>query len=270
MRVEAGGASVAYEEVGAGRPVVFLHGMPSSRAQMLHYFEPIFSPREGWRRIYPDLPGMGDTSGPESVSSQDDMLTVVGEFIEQVAPDERVLLVGASYGAYLALGFAYRWGDRLRGLMLSEPMVKTRAHREVPEHEIMVEDLELLSELEPDEQFWTQVAVVQSRQHLDDFRAAIKPGFAAADQQFLGRLAERSEYTFDLRSAPPLTAPTLVVTGRQDSVTGYRDFWELIELFPHATLAVLDRAGHGVASEQPSLYRALVDEFLDRVGAADG
>lgn len=268
MRIEAGGVSVRFDQIGEGRAAVFLHGMPSTRRQMLHFHEPIFSERSGWRRIYPDLPGMGETPAPDGVASQDLMLDVVEAFVDGVAGDEPVLLVGASYGGFLALGYNHRRGDRLGGLMLSEPMIKTRPNREVPEHTVLVDDPALVAELEPDEQLWPQVAVIQSRDNLEDFRVAIKPGFALADQEFLGRLALQAEFSFDVTTAQPMTAPALIVAGRQDSMTGYRDIWEIIELFPHATLAILDRAGHGVASEQRALFRTLTHEFLDRVEAA--
>ena len=41
--------------------------------------------------------------------------------------------------------------------------------------------------------------------------------------------------------------------------------WELIEHYPRATLAVLDRAGHALIHEQPHLMQALVAEWLMRV-----
>ena len=57
------------------------------------------------------------------------------------------------------------------------------------------------------------------------------------------------------------------MTGRQDSAVGYARAWELLERFPHATFAVLDRAGHALPHEQPELLHALVAEWLDRVHA---
>jgi pimeloyl-ACP methyl ester carboxylesterase len=62
--------------------------------------------------------------------------------------------------------------------------------------------------------------------------------------------------------------PTLILVGRQDSVTGYRDAWDLVEHYPRATFAVLDRAGHGLDLEQRGLFEALVGEWLDRVEEA--
>ena len=202
MEVMAGGVPIGYDEVGEGRTAVFLHGMPSSRAQMMHFYEPFFADRPGWRRVYPDLPGMGVTPGLDGEPTQDRMLDTVAEFIDQVAGDEPILLVGASYGGYLALGYSVRWGERLAGLMLSEPMVRVRGKRQVPEHTVLHEDPELVAGLAEDEAFWTQVAVIQSKKALDDFRIAIKPAFAAADQEFLARLAPNAEYTSPSSATP--------------------------------------------------------------------
>lgn len=55
------------------------------------------------------------------------------------------------------------------------------------------------------------------------------------------------------------------MTGRQDSTVGYAEAWEMLEHYPRATFAVLDRAGHALPHEQPGLIRALVTEWLDRV-----
>lgn len=59
--------------------------------------------------------------------------------------------------------------------------------------------------------------------------------------------------------------PTLIVAGRQDATVGYAGAWELVQRYPHATYAVLDRAGHALPHEQIGLFTALVAEWLDRV-----
>jgi pimeloyl-ACP methyl ester carboxylesterase len=43
------------------------------------------------------------------------------------------------------------------------------------------------------------------------------------------------------------------------------DHRRLLEHYPRATFAVLDRAGHGLAHEQVALVTALLAEWLDRV-----
>jgi pimeloyl-ACP methyl ester carboxylesterase len=65
--------------------------------------------------------------------------------------------------------------------------------------------------------------------------------------------------------ATPFPSPTLILTGRQDSTAGYRDTWAILENYPRATFAVLDRAGHLVVVDQPELFQSLIREWLNRV-----
>lgn len=63
------------------------------------------------------------------------------------------------------------------------------------------------------------------------------------------------------------TAPTLIVAGRRDSVVGVADAAELLERYPHATLAVIEDAGHALMHERPELLAALLGDWLDRARA---
>ena len=56
----------------------------------------------GLRRIYPDLPGMGPTAA-DGLTCNDDVVAVLGDVVEHVAGGP-ALLLGHSYGAYLARG----------------------------------------------------------------------------------------------------------------------------------------------------------------------
>jgi pimeloyl-ACP methyl ester carboxylesterase len=67
------------------------------------------------------------------------------------------------------------------------------------------------------------------------------------------------------RLPQPVDAPALILTGRHDVATGYRDAWPLMADLPRATYAVLDGAGHGVEEEQLALFHALAGAWLDRV-----
>ncbi|MNI68763.1 alpha/beta hydrolase fold protein [compost metagenome] len=72
-------------------------------------------------------------------------------------------------------------------------------------------------------------------------------------------------FSFDPDLSEPYYKPTLILTGRQDSMTGYQDVWKLLESFPHASFAVLDRAGHNLHLEQESILEVMVKEWLNRI-----
>jgi pimeloyl-ACP methyl ester carboxylesterase len=54
---------------GSGTPVLALHGAGVDHREIMGALEPLFVGRSGYRRIYPDLPGMGRTPAPERIDS---------------------------------------------------------------------------------------------------------------------------------------------------------------------------------------------------------
>jgi pimeloyl-ACP methyl ester carboxylesterase len=262
--------TIYYELFGEGRPIIMLHGWSIDHRHMVSDMEPLFRHRDGWKRIYLDLPGHGRTPGKEWITNQDKILDVVLEFIDKVIPGQRFAVAGSSAGAYLARGLVYRRAALIDGLLVTVPLiVADDTKRTVPPHVILVEDFEMVSELEPDEAEMFQLAVVQSRRILEALRVGLPPDGESGDQEFQAKIRENPEnyaFSFDVDALPePFIAPTLIVTGRQDSVVGYRDVWGVLENYPRGTFVVLDRSGHFLEIEQDDLFRNLASEWLNRV-----
>ena len=95
------------------------------------------------------------------------------------------------------------------------------------------------------------------------------PEHENGDADFLARIRESSaNYAFSFNvddMTEPFPAPSLIITGRQDAVVGYRDAWNILDNYPRATYVVLDRSGHLREEENPDLVRVLIHEWLDRV-----
>jgi pimeloyl-ACP methyl ester carboxylesterase len=66
-----------------------------------------------------------------------------------------------------------------------------------------------------------------------------------------------------LRAADRFGVNSIVVS--RDSTVGYAAAADLLDHYLHASLAVVDDAGHALPHEQPDLLRALVAEWLARV-----
>ena len=260
--------SVHYESIGEGMPFLILHGYHVDHRIMTGCMEPVFERLNRYRRIYVDLPGMGMTKGAEWIQCADDMLDLLLEFIERRMPGERFLLAGESYGGYLARGVVRRLGERVAGLLLLCPTVITDyGKRSLPAHTVMKKDEAFLASLSPeDKDSFTEINVVQTADVWHRFRDEILCGIRAADMPFLERYREKGyAFSFDVDAGAPFPSPTLFLLGRQDSSVGYKDAWSILENYPRATFAVLDRAGHNLQIEQPALFDALVTEWLERV-----
>jgi pimeloyl-ACP methyl ester carboxylesterase len=199
---DVNGIPVHYAQHGAGTPVLALHGSGVDHREIMAALEPRFADRPGYRRLYPDLPGMGRTPAPETIDSNDAVVELLLSLVDAVIGQEAFLLAGHSYGAYLARAIANRRPRQVAGLAL--------------------------------------VCTTDGQAGQDELPTAPE-------------------------QAPAYENPTLILAGRQDASVGYAGSWGLLEHYPRATFAVLDRAGHALAHEQAGLVTALLGEWLDRV-----
>ncbi len=267
--VEVDGVRVHYVEHGpvAGPGVataVMIHGFPVDHRIMTGAFESIFADRPGWRRVYVDLPGMGRTAAPD-VEGTDDVFRILRGAVEALVPEGAYVVVGQSYGGYLARGLAAADPERVAGLATVVMMVEPRHElRQLPERQVLVRDPALAERVGAEALTAEEVLVVQTEETWERARRDVDPGLAAADPEAVARIEASYAGTFPVEPAR-FEKPTLILVGRQDSMTGYRDAWDLVEHYPRATFAVLDRAGHALNIEQPELFGALVGEWLDRI-----
>jgi len=230
--------------------------------------EPIFKHRKGWKRIYPDLPGMGQTKGEKWIVGSDQMLDVVLEFIEKVIPDQHFVLAGESYGGYLARAVVQRKHNLVDGLLLICPsIIAVREKRKLPERTILLQDPQFLSTLgKSDLVNFKSGHVVLTRRVWNRYSKEVLPGLKIADYEFLKEIEKNRAFSFDLEArAKTFDKPSLLFVGRQDSSVGYHDAWSIVDKYPRMTLVVLDKASHDLEIEQEKVFNVLVNEWLDRL-----
>lgn len=115
---------MAYREVGVGDPIVFLHGNPTSSYLWRDILGPVA--RLG-RCVAPDLVGMGASdkladSGPGSYRYVEHR-RYLDALLDQLGVTERVVLVGHDWGGVLAVDWARRHPDAVRGVAYLETLV---------------------------------------------------------------------------------------------------------------------------------------------------
>ena len=262
--------TVHYEVFGTGKPILVLPGWGLNTRLMAHETEPFFQGRAGWQRIYIDPPGHGKTPGKDWITNQDQMLDVVLACIDQLTAGRRFCLIGISLGAYLARGVLLRRLESIDGIALIIPVIFAEdARRTVPPHQVLLEDPAVKAEMAPTEEPFFEIAVVHTRKWLEHQRSFPEiPEHEMGDSEFLNKIREQPDryaFSFDMDKLPhSFPGPSLIMTGRQDSIVGYRDAWSILENYPRATYVVFDRAGH-LLEEKEDLVKILVSEWLDRV-----
>lgn len=260
--------TLAFEQHGTGVPVLALHGWGPDRRIMSGFLEPVFASRPGYRRLYPDLPGAGATPLGDATST-DDLLAAVEQFVDEQLGDLPFVLVGESFGGLLAVSLTRTRPDQVLGTALICPVAQVHpSHRRRAARQVLRTQPGALDGGDPRAaEGFAAVAVNATAEARLRYDHEVHPGLSTTDHAGLARLRPGPRLAAAAGPAPgaPCTRPVLVVTGRQDSVVGWRDQVPLLDDHHRATFVVLDLAGHNAQIDQPVLVTALLHEWLDRV-----
>jgi haloalkane dehalogenase len=119
---------ISYREAGAGPTVVLLHGNPTS-SHLWRDVIPHLTP--GARCLAPDLIGMGDSGKPDIAYRFADHARYLDAWFAALDLSE-VVLVGHDWGGVLALDWAARHPDRVRGVVVFETFLRPMQWSEWP------------------------------------------------------------------------------------------------------------------------------------------
>ena len=133
QKVEVHGRQMAYVEMGAGDPIVFLHGNPTS-SYLWRNIMPAVS--DLGRCLAPDLIGMGDSdkledSGPERYRFVEHTHYLDG-WLEALGVKSNVVLVVHDWGSALGFHWANRHRDAVKGICYMEAVVRPISWDEFP------------------------------------------------------------------------------------------------------------------------------------------
>lgn len=262
---------LAHKVEGSGHPIIVLHGSRLDHRHMMESVEPVFQSEVGWKRIYLDLPGHGQSPAQDKICSQNDLLSAVMEFVDDIVPDGPFAIIGESRGSYLATGFAHLRSQRISGMALIVPGGSPSADPErLPPHVVLEPAPELRDGLSESELArFDNFMVVQNKDIIEKTRRSKLPAFPLWNSEQEERVARSFDFDFHKRGeVTDFSGPSLIVAGRQDRMSGYLDAMDLHVQFPRSTLAVLDSAGHGLAWERPDLFNALMRDWLNRLRRA--
>ena len=259
--VNVAGTRLAYDVVGDGPAIVWLHAGIADRSM----WEPqVLAFSDRYTCISPDIRGFGDTPvGSEPFSRRDDLAAV----LDAVGADSATL-VGCSIGAGFSLDFAIERPERVDKLVL---VGVTPAGFEHDDDPALVEGWKRVDELIESGDL-EAAGRIEARLWVDGPR---RPEGSAPEW-----LRERVvEWSIPINSVTdwgqsiqldPLAmerldevqAPTLVVVGLEDAEVVIEGCRATAAGIAGARLAVLDGTAHLPSLEVPELFNATLAEFL--------
>ena len=234
QRIDIGEVLLEVSIAGDGRPLLFLHG-GDYFAQNRAFLDRL---ARHWRVFAPRHPGFGGSERPDGFRSVHDLAYLYLDMIEQQHLGD-VVLVGSSFGGWIALEMCVRSVERIARLALIDSLgVKfgAREERDIVDIYALPAD-ELLRRTFFDPQRW-----VPDYSRLNDEEATA----IARDREATALYGWRP-YMHDpgLRQwLHRVRVPTLILWGENDGIAGLDYGERLSRVLPDARFATIRQAGH--------------------------
>lgn len=266
---------------GAGAALLVMHGgLGLDHTYLRPWLDPL---ADDVRLVYYDHRGNGRSERPASLDGVDHATWADdADALRDRLGEDRIVLLGHSYGAFLALEYALRHPERLRGLVLvsaaaaldyvPEAIERARARATAAQMETLTEVLS--APVADDAAFrekWLRVLPVYFHRY--------EPAYGEAMDRDARYSARASNHAFahclpayDVRPRlGEIAAPTLVLSGRHDWITppdlGARP---IIDAVPDAHGAVFEESGHFPFVEEPGAFVETVRRWLRRLSHKPG
>jgi len=259
-RLTVNGVRLAVEQRGTGPAILFVHGFPLDRTIWQHQLDSL----TGYRRIAPDLRGMGQSDAPDLGYSMSTYAEDLVGILDAVG-EGQVVLCGLSLGGYIAFELLRRWRERVRGLIL----VDTRAEADSVEgrraRDALIARVREQGAIAAAEAMLPRFFTPQvSPDVIERIRTMILRTPVAGIVGALSAMRERPDSTSVLATLTGI--PTLVVVGAEDVITPPAIAQSMASAIPGARLMEVPGAGHLPCVEQPVPTTRAILKFLQSLG----
>jgi pimeloyl-ACP methyl ester carboxylesterase len=266
-RVELPGAAVNYVEIGAGEPILFVHGLSGCWQNWLENL-PHFG--RDHRAIALDLPGFGASPMPSWPIDMPAYGQLIHDFCEKLGV-EHATIVGNSMGGFIATEAVTAGPGRFDRLVLVSAAGILNTWNPEPRANVTafawkafgpgVADLARAIVSHPRSR---RVALGPFVRYPNRLRADLLweqivggarcPGFGEGLHALIRHDIRERLGTIEM--------PTMIVWGQSDRVIPLAAGLSYHRRIPHSRLEIFERTGHVPQLERPLRFNSLLDEFL--------
>ena len=240
--VEVDGFRIRYRESGPPRPVgtvVMLEGMTWSLSRLRDALI------QTYRVIALELPGCGESPVNTRSQSVQELAHTVARATMQVVP-ENYTLIGASFGANVALWQTLQASDQVEALVLIAPTALLPAAGPLAGT--------------PEE---TARRLFAHPEKAQDF-ASVDPAIVAKEQALGQRLTGGRHDAEAERRLGEIACATLVLFGSEDMLVAPEAARIYRARIPNSTIAFVYDAGHLIEAERPEALVNAVSDYVER------
>ncbi len=242
----------------AEKGVLFLHGLGASGASWALNFPPLI--KAGFRPLAPDLPGFGQSPYNGHGWSFQRVAAQLADLMNELNL-QKVDVVGLSMGSIVAQQLVLDYPHLINKLVLVSSFAALRPSS-LAQWIYFVQRALLVHFVGLPAQAELVAKRVFPRSEQAELRKQAAALIASANPQAY-RAAMRALGTWDSRQRlAEINAPTLIVTGAQDSTIPLIRQQQLASLIKGSRHAVIPNANHVVAVDQPQVFNHVLGEFL--------
>ena len=252
------GVEIAYDDIGSGIPVAFVHGFPHNRSLWAPQVSGLL---DRARCIAPDLRGFGESSqhGPFSIDQYADDVALLLRMLSI----ERAVVVGLSMGGYIAFSLWRRHRPLVRGLVLADTRAGADSEEGRAKRQALIEVARTRgSGAVADGQITGMIGKTTREKRpgmIDEVHRMLE---SASVEGIVGALEAMMARVDSTPTLATIDVPTLVVVGGEDVLTPKSESEIIHEAIRNSRLEVIEQAGHVSNLERPSAFNHVLSEFL--------
>ena len=261
-QIKSGDTEIVYRVLGDGPPVVLLHPFPANHEFWMPVAQALAT---RYRIILPDLRGHGDSGVGQGPATMDKHAADLAGVMDD-ADIGRAPLVGVSIGGYIMFEFWRKYRGRAAALVLCNTKApadsaEARAGRLQVANDVLERGTEPFFE-----SMIPRLFGKTTRETRPDLIAGALNMMRKMSPEDLAQvqrgMAERPDSMDTLKT---INAPTLLVTGDEDILTGVNEAELMRQHISGSQLRVIPKAGHYSPWEQPEEAARLLRQFLEQL-----
>ena len=263
------GTELFYVEVGEGAPCLMMHGGLGFDHTSLHpWFDPL---SDVMHLVYYDHRANGRSGRPPLETLTFEHLCADADALREHLGFEEIAVLGFSYGGFVALEYALRYPERLKRLILVDTAatfdygeeIEANARRKgATQEQLDALEAEVTDEAAFRQQIETLLPLYWRRFDADLGERILSTTVLSAEAaEAGGALAEGWSVVPRLGE---ISAPTLVLVGRDDFICPPSQAKIMHERIPNSELVVFEQSGHFPYIEEPEAFFDAVRGWLKR------
>ena len=253
-----GDTEIAFDDIGSGLPIIFLHAFPLSRTM----WEPQVTGLVSECRCIPvDFRGFGDsaTSPPFTVDRYADDVAAVLDTLQI----ERAVIAGLSLGGYVSFAFWRRHRERVRALVLADTRAGADTAENITRRKYLIDLAHTQgSAAVANAQIAGLVGKTTRDKRPDTYDAVHRSIAQASVEGIVGALKAMMTRPDSTPTLATIDVPTMIIAGSEDAATPPRESRAMHAAIPGSRIEIIQRAGHLSNLERPAAFNTVLAEFL--------